>query len=58
MGSCRDNPLPGSLGSILQSKGVSPQHLCYVIPLLVEEGFCTTDKERGAIIIRYSKRRK
>ena len=58
MGSCRDNPSSGSLGRILQSKGVSPQQLCYVIPLLVEEGFCTAVKKRGAIIIKHYKCRK
>jgi hypothetical protein len=43
MGSCRDNPARGSLGHImLHNYKTSPQHLCYTIPLLVEEGFCIT----------------
>ena len=58
MGSCRDNPAPGSLGHLLMHKNkTSPQILCYVIPLLVEKGFCTTVKEKRAIVIKLCKQR-
>ena len=56
MGSCRDNPAPDSLGRVMSNHKMSPQYLCYVIPLLIEIGFCTTVKERGAIIIKFLKR--
>ncbi len=54
MGACRDNPAPNSLGHmLLYQHKKSPQHLSYVIPLLVEEGFCMTYKDGRSIVIRY-----
>lgn len=44
MGSCRDNPSPHSLGWKLKYEyepSQSPQLVCYVVPLLVEAGFCS-----------------
>ena len=52
MGACRDNPSPASLGEKLRQQGKSPQFLCYVIPLLTEEGFCTPFKEGRGYVIR------
>jgi len=57
MGACRDNPSPGSLGhKLLRQHNRSPQNLSYVIPLLVEEGFCTTFKRGKGYIVRYTGR--
>lgn len=54
MGACRDNPSQGSVGHILLNQHKkSRQHLSYVIPLLVGQGFCTTVKRKTAIILRY-----
>lgn len=53
MGACRDNPTPGSLGYMLLNRyRVSPQFLSYVIPLLVEDGFCEAFKDKRSIIVR------
>jgi hypothetical protein len=54
MGACRDNPATDSIGSILRQKRKSPQMLCYVIPLLVEEGYCTYYKKTKAYHIKAS----
>jgi len=57
MGACRDNPTPGSLGyKLLHQHNKSPQNLSYVIPLLVEEGFCTTSKHGRSYIVWYTGR--
>ena len=54
MGANRDNPPPGSLGEKLRQQRKSPQLLCYVIPLLTKEGFCTYFKEGRRYVIRYT----
>lgn len=56
MGACRDNPSRGSLGFKLKQHRTSPQHLSYVIPLLVEEGFCTAYRRGSAFFVRYAGR--
>jgi len=53
MGACRDSPSPGSLGKKLRQRRKSPQFLSYVIPLLIEEGFCTCLKEGRGYVVRY-----
>jgi hypothetical protein len=53
MGASRDNPVPGSLGEKLRQRRKSPQILSYVIPLLVEEGFCTAFKRGRRYIVRH-----
>ncbi len=50
MGANRDKPTPYSIGSTLRSPGLSPQHLSYVIPLLIEEGFCEASETKPFII--------
>lgn len=50
LGANRDKPNPDSIGSTLLSEGHSPQHLSYVIPLLIEEGFCKASKKRPFVI--------
>jgi len=53
MGACRDNPAKDSIGYILYQEHKSPQTLCYVIPLLKQEKFCTYFKKGNAYFIRY-----
>jgi hypothetical protein len=50
MGANRDKPNPYSIGNTLLSKGHSPQHLSYVIPLLIEAGFCEASKNRPFVL--------
>lgn len=52
MGACRDNPTRNSIGETLLNKGYSPQMLSYVIPLLIEEGFCKASDRRPYKIIK------
>jgi len=53
MGACRDNPARNSVGETLAAiPGASPQYLSYVVPLLVEEGFCTVSDRKPIIISR------
>jgi len=55
MGACRDNPAKDSIGNILRGEQKSPQALCYVIPLLNEEGFCTYFKKGNAYYINLAR---
>lgn len=50
MGACRDNPNPYSIGRFLLDKGHSPQNLSYVIPLLIDNGFCIASKKKPFLI--------
>jgi hypothetical protein len=52
MGACRDNPTRNSIGETLLNNGYSPQMSSYVIPLLVEEGFCKASDRRPYKIIK------
>ena len=52
MGACRDNPTRNSIGEALLNNGYSPQMSSYVIPLLIEEGFCKASDRRPYKIIR------
>jgi hypothetical protein len=52
MGACRDKPIRDSIGETLLNNGYSPQSLSYVIPLLIEEGFCRASDRRPYKIIR------
>lgn len=52
MGACRDNPSRNSLGETLRSRGITPQVLSYVVPLLVASGYCTTNNSRPLVINR------
>ena len=53
MGASRDNPPKDSLGALLKSEGQTPQQLSYLIPILIDEGFCDYTKEGRAYIIKY-----
>ena len=53
MGACRDNPSKYSIGESLRTQGYSPQNLSYVIPLLIEEGFCTANDKRPFVITKH-----
>jgi len=52
MGACRDNPTRNSIGETLRNNGYSPQMSSYVIPLLIEEGFCRASDRRPYKIIK------
>ncbi len=53
MGASRDKPPKDSLGALLKSEGQTPQQLSYLIPILIDEGFCHYTKESKAFIIKY-----
>lgn len=53
MGASRDKPPKDSLGALLKSEGQTPQQLSYLIPILIDEGFCDYTKEGKAFIIKY-----
>jgi hypothetical protein len=55
MGACRDNPPKGSIGAMLIRNRYSPQYLSYVIPLLIEEGFCKASESRPYKIMNQNK---
>lgn len=52
MGACRDNPSKDSIGESLKMQGYSPQYLSYVIPLLIEEGFCVANDKRPFVVTK------
>jgi hypothetical protein len=52
MGACRDKPIKDSIGETLKNNGYSPQNLSYVIPLLIEEGFCKASDRRPYKIMK------
>jgi hypothetical protein len=52
MGACRDNPTRDSIGETLLNNGYSPQFSSYVIPLLIEEGFCKANDRRPYKIMK------
>ena len=51
MGASRDNPPKGSLGYFITMEKQSPQQLSYLIPILIEEGFCDFRKDGKAFVI-------
>jgi len=52
MGACRDHPKKDSIGETLLNNGCSPQVSSYVIPLLIEEGFCKASDRRPYTIMK------
>jgi hypothetical protein len=52
MGAHRDNPSKNSIGESLKKQGYSPQNLSYVIPLLIEEGFCAANEKKPFVITK------
>jgi hypothetical protein len=53
MGSSRMPLIPNSLGGMIWLRyHVTPQVLCYVVPLLIEEGFCRASESKPFIIFR------
>ena len=53
MGASRDNPPKNSLGALIKRENQSPQQLSYLTPILIEGGFCTSQKHGKAFVIRY-----
>src|SRR5580700_8306884 len=57
MGANRKPLVPNSVGETLWTEHkVSPQVMSYVLPLLVEEGFCTVSDSKPFVIRRKSTR--
>ena len=52
MGACRDNPSKNSIGEHLRAQGYSPQYSTYVIPLLIQDGYCTANDQKPFIITK------
>jgi len=51
MGANRDKPNTYSIGHVLKNiEGGNPQFLSYVVPLLVEEGFCKVNNKKPFIL--------
>jgi hypothetical protein len=51
MGANRKPLVANSVGETLYEKhGISPQAMSYVVPLLVEEGFCTASDRKPFVI--------
>ena len=53
MGASRDKPPDGSLGAVVKAEKQSPQQLSYLIPILVEDGFCRTTHQGSACVVIY-----
>ncbi len=53
MGANRKPLVPDSVGETLAvNHGISPQVMSYVLPLLIEEGFCTAGGRKPVVIHR------
>ena len=53
LGSCRKPLVPNSIGETLWiAHRVTPQMVSYVVPLLVQEGFCTVTPRKPFIVNR------
>ena len=58
MGASRHAPPEGSLGWLLKERKITPQVLSYLIPILVDSGFCTCSQETGnAFIVKAQEER-
>ncbi len=53
MGASRDNPPQNSLGTVLKNERQTPQQLSYLIPILIESGFCEYSKKGKAFFVNY-----
>ncbi len=58
MGASRDNPPQNSLGAVLKNEGQTPQQLSYLVPILIESGFCEYSKKGKAFMIEYKENRR
>jgi hypothetical protein len=54
MGASRDNPPKNSLGAMLKEDGQTPQELSYLIPILIDAGYCRHAKEGAAFKVIYN----
>ena len=55
MGASRDNPPRSSLGFLIKKEKQSPQQLSYLIPVLIDDGFCTFERSGKAFVIKYGR---
>jgi len=51
VGASRDQPPAGSLGALLKAEKQSPQQLSYLVPILVDQGFCSIGRDGRAIVV-------
>lgn len=51
MGASRDAPPAGSLGKLVKQEKQSPQQLSYLVPILVDEGFCDAERRGKAFVV-------
>ena len=56
MGASRDNPPRNSLGALIKEEKQSPQQLSYLIPILMDEGFCDYKKMGRTFYVKYRRR--
>lgn len=52
MGANRTNPSKHSIGESLMIQRYSPQSLSYVIPMLIEDGFCAVNNKKPFVITK------
>ena len=55
MGASLDNPPQNSLGTLVKKEKLSPQQLGYLIPILIDEGFCDYRKIGKAFYVRHTR---
>lgn len=53
MGASRDVPPTNSLGALLRDERQTPQQLSYLIPVLIDQGFCEYEKDGRAFLIKH-----
>jgi hypothetical protein len=54
MGASRDNPPKNSLGAMLKEDGQTPQELSYLIPILIDAGYCRHAEKGAAFKVIYN----
>jgi hypothetical protein len=55
MGASRDKPPRNSLGFLIKEEKQTPQQLSYLIPILIDQGFCSFEKLGKAFNIKYKR---
>ncbi len=52
-GLSKGNPGAAAIGAVLKNERQTPQQLSYLIPILIESGFCEYSKKGKAFLINY-----
>ena len=53
MGASRDKPPRNSLGALVKREKQSPQQLSYLIPILIDSGYCESRQIGKAFYVKY-----